>query len=475
MSPALQPTPPFVPTTDSQFREALERLGTLSVFKDVDHWEIIDDPWRRPVRPQAFKYVEFDPICEQTHLDYMSLTTNRLLTALNELDFVFLPSGPFALDGSFSTFYSDELEALANHIRPRLDDNALGFVSDNVSVRGVWTKAQFEEYFQDRVLPLSGEVPRSFALATESNYPVQAAELLLIQHAVDFLTEASHMARYTLGDYGPLQSQLFRVLLDEFGYGVHDTKHSTLFKRALESVGLQPGSHAHWQFYLTSTLLLNNYFHRITARPRHLFRYLGAITLAENTFGPYCRAFAGILKGIYGDDVDVRYYTEHAHIDKHHGRMTYEGMLLPAIDRYGPGIIREIVLGIEETLYLQGLAERDLEAQLSWMSKKDAYHELGMEIRDQVLADQDRLSITRLIEPKGELSVTHVHDGDELCIVNEGVLRFVSGPNSFVDLQPGQAVVIRKNRLHGAIVLSDECRYNIYSIGNYRRYADRDV
>jgi hypothetical protein len=109
------------------------------------------------------------------------------------------------------------------------------------------------------------------------------------------------------------------------------------------------------------------------------------------------------------------------------------------------------------------------------MSKKDDYHELGMEIRDKVLADEANLPVARLIEPRGYLSVTHVHDGDELCVVDSGVLRFCSGPNSFVDLEAGQAVVIRRHRLHGAVPLSEVCHYNIYSIRDYRRYADRDV
>ena len=101
--------------------------------------------------------------------------------------------------------------------------------------------------------------------------------------------------------------------------------------------------------------------------------------------------------------------------------------------------------------------------------------ELGMEIRDKVLADEANLPVARLIEPRGYLSVTHVHNGDELCVVDSGVLRFCSGPNSFVDLEAGQAVVIRRHRLHGAVPLSEVCHYNIYSIGDYRRYADRDV
>jgi hypothetical protein len=461
--------------SDKMFKASLDELARLPIFADVEHWEITGNPWCRPIRPQSFKYFQFGPVTPANHLEYAALTTNRFLTALNEIDFLFLPDRGLEPKAAFDQFYSEDVRSHANVVGPKLADYALNFVDDEVHVQGSWTKPQFEAYFADRIVPLRDKMPASLAMVTGSKYPVQAVQLLLMQHAVDFLTEASLMARYALGDYGALQSEMFKVLLDEFGYGVHETKHSTLFKRTLESVDLLSNSHAYWQFYLNTTLLLNNYFHRITSRPRNFFRYVGAITLAENTFAPYCKAVSKLLRSVHGDKVDTRYYDEHAHIDVHHGRMTYQDIALAAIDRHGDAIIPEIVLGMEQTLYLQDLAERDFQAQLTWMSKKDDYHQLGMEIRDAVLADEANLKVARLIEPRGYLSVTHVHDGDELCVVNSGTLRFCSGPNSFVDLEAGQAVVIKHNRLHGAVPLSEECRYNIYSIGDYRRYADRDV
>lgn len=464
-----------IPASDEElFSILVNRLAAAPLFADVHEWEVTG-PWRRPVRPKTFKYFKFTHSTPDTHLRYAALTTNRMLTALNEAAFLFLPEGKLNSDWAGHSFYTEEFRLLSALVLPQLQKYALGFAEENVTVSGQWNKKKFKEYFEERIMPLVGRAPGSLELIEKSNYPVQAAELLLMQHALDFLVEASHMARYVLGDFGKLQSDLFRVILDEYGYGVHERKHSSLFKDTLRSVGLRTNSHAYWQFYLNTTFLLNNYFHRITRQPEEFFRYLGAITLAENLFGPYCRQTAAVLRKVYGDKVNVQYYQEHAHIDQHHGRMTLEEMLLPAIDLHGDEIIADIVLGMEQTLYLQDLGEKDLCSQITWMSKKDEYHQLGMEIKEAVLAKQDQINIMRLIEPRGELSVTHVHDGDELCIVNSGVLRFVSGPNSFVDLEPGEAVVIQKSRLHGAIVLSEVCHYNIYSIGDYRRYAHREI
>jgi hypothetical protein len=35
-------------------------------------------------------------------------------------------------------------------------------------------------------------------------------------------------------------------------------------------------------------------------------------------------------------------------------------------------------------------------------------------------------------------------------------------------LHPGEGIVIRRNRLHGAIVETEECTYHIHSIGDVR-------
>jgi hypothetical protein len=116
----------------------------------------------------------------------------------------------------------------------------------------------------------------------DSSNPVHAAKTFLIQLAGDFLVESSAMSRNILGSYGSIQSELFKVVIDEYGYGVHQSKHSRLFEETLESVGLESTPHSYWQFYLTSSLMLNNYFNYISGDHSKFFRYLGAIFYAEN-------------------------------------------------------------------------------------------------------------------------------------------------------------------------------------------------
>ncbi|WP_255211780.1 iron-containing redox enzyme family protein [Pseudomonas oryzihabitans] len=469
----MEATESLTPNEGPRINDLMERLGDHEIFRDGHDWVEAADVWKRPLRPQVFKYQSFEATTTSTVLSYDSLTMNRTLTALYEQDFLYLPStSEKNLLSMLRAAYNRELRALAAAVTPELEERVFRNIRKELVVGGVWTAEAFKNYFYsklDTAQTQSG--PSSINLVMSSEDRPLMAKLLLIQHAVDFLPESSHMARFVKGDYGEAQSAMFRVLIDEFGYGKHEVKHSSLFKETLKSVGMLDNSHAYWNYYLTSTLLNNNYFHYLTKSPERFFEYVGAITYAENAFGPYCNKVGRLLKSCFAE-VDARYYIEHYHIDGYHGSMTLNEILIPLAERFGPSVYTEFVKGVEMSCLLGTIMEEDLCAQIVWMEKKNQYRQLAEDIRDSVLADIDNLTVMLLDEPKGELSVPHVHDGDEFCIVDEGLLRFCHGPNCFSDLGPGDCVVIAKNRMHGALVLSDRCRYRILSIKDYQNYAD---
>lgn len=460
---------------NSTFEEKMYFLKNYLIYHDIENWVEEHNVWARPLRPQSFKHIKFVDTSYRNKLNYAAFTMNRTLTALYEQDFLYLPAKSKDIVKELKTIYSQDLREIASQLIPILEVKTLSFIKNEVNVYGYWDKEKFVEYFTEKIKAQENLLPQSFLFIKQHADKKDLIKMLLIQHALDFLPESSHMARYIKGDFGELQSAVFRVIIDEFGYGRHETKHSTLFKKTLASVGLKDNSHAYWMFYLNSTLLNNNFFHMLTRSQEMFFQYIGAIAYAENTFGPYCRKVKTLLRDCYGDAVDVSYYKEHEHIDYHHGIMTLKEIIIPAIEKYGNTIIPDIIVGIEATAKLQDIAEEDFYAQIEWMSKRNEYLKLAQDIKKKVLDDIANISVMHLNEPCGELSVTHVHDGDEFCIVDEGVLRFCHGPDCFSDLRSGDCVVIKNKRLHGALVISDHCKYRIFSIGDYTKYADYKI
>ncbi len=75
-----------------------------------------------------------------------------------------------------------------------------------------------------------------------------------------------------------------------------------------------------------------------------------------------------------------------------------------------------------------------------------------------------------LDEPRGELSITHSHDGDELCHVTSGEMEFLNGFQLSTTLKDDDGIIIQHNRLHGALIQSENCKYEIYTIGDVSQW-----
>ncbi|WDZ83712.1 iron-containing redox enzyme family protein [Micromonospora cathayae] len=463
------PYTPFELSPD-ELTAAVLRYASNPLYLDNDDWENADNPYRRQLRPQVVPHLDFSRVLPREELlSYQGLATQRILTTIYEADLVFLPQAGLAEKWEdFRRFYNPTNRVLGEIIRPALERQVFGFLDDEVEVAGAWTRDSLVEFLRnidnrDRQTPSLAE-----AAIEKSVDPQRAARMWLIQFAPDFLSEASPMIRNVLGNYGPVQSEWFKIIVDEYGYGVHSTKHSTLFENTLRSVGLETDLHHYWQYYLNSSLLMNNYFHYLGKNHELLFRYLGALYYTETTLVDFCERAAGLLTRVFGDSVDVRYFTEHVHIDTHHGRMALEKLILPLVDTYGETVIPEIVRGFEEFQVVADIADRDFAAQIEWMDDRPRYLALHDPVWEAIQSGRVTAPVAHLVEPRGELSNTHCHDGDELCHIVSGTMRFESGFDSTQILRAGEGTVIRRNRLHGANIESAECVYEIHSIGDHQ-------
>ena len=338
-----------------------------------------------------------------------------------------------------------------------------------MNISGAWHAESLEVFLReldnrdrDVVLPAEKAI-------RESSDPQRAAKMWLIQFAPDFLSGASPMLRNLLGNIGETQSEWFKIIIDEYGDGVHATKHSTLFERTLKSVGLHEDLHRYWQYYLPGSLLMNNYFHYLGKNHEMVFRYLGALFYAKTTLVDFCVRTAALLTDVFDGEVDVKYFTEHVHLDTQHGRMALEKLILPVVQRCGPAVIPEILRGYEEFQVIAQLTDEDFVAQISWMDEGPTNKQLHVPVYQGVIDGKVDAPVAHIVEPYGELSNTHSHQGDELCHVVSGTMKFVSGFQSYQILEAGEGTVIWRDRLHGAIIESDECVYEIHSVGDYRK------
>src|SRR2546429_6335136 len=324
------------------------------------------NPYRRMLMPETLAEVDFTrPLRLSEMTSYRSLVAHRLLGTFYEADTVLLPEqGLNGLRADFDLFYSEELRRLREASISDLERFAFAFLADEVDISGAWSVDALDAYFQHAADEVEHGESEALTAIAQARRPEVAADIYLVQLALDGLTEASAMSKNLGGAYGVEQSALFKIFIDEFGYGVYDAKHTTIFAKMLRSRQMATHVHAYWNFYLAGPTATNNYYYYVSRDHAKFFRYAGAVTYAERVFAPGFVKMIKTYRDIFGDDIDLHYCDEHAHIDQHHGRITREQVLLALAHKHGPSVVPELVRGIAEARLLGRWFESDTAAQI---------------------------------------------------------------------------------------------------------------
>lgn len=464
-------TDDFSTDNEDLCRDAVLGFCDSPLFHDNEH-RYEKDYFGRRLRPHVVKYLDFKNAEKQENLlSHSAFAANRILFAMNEVDILMMPASGIN-ENHFSERYSAEKMAQAFIGMPYLEKYLFSFLNDEIVLSDNWSMRAIEEYFNTYAHDSRKikNLPSADAILN-SKSPKIAARDWLVQLAPDFLIESSPMARYASGNYGRLSSSLFKIIIDELGYGEFKKKHSTLFEDTMRSAGLDSEPHKYWQYYLNGSLMLANYYNKITRNRRNIFKYIGAIFLAETGFIQSCAIWRDALRQAL-PDLDVRYFNEHCHIDIDHSRMAFDSLVRPAVETYGSFAAREIVQGFEEARLISEFAERDFVQQVQWKDNAEENTRIYRKVWPKVRAayEAGKISKADLDEPRGELSITHSHDSDELCHVSAGQMEFLNGFQQSTTLQGDDGIIIQHNRLHGALIHSESCQYEIYTIGDVNKW-----
>ncbi len=454
----------------AETKRLIELYAAQPLFADTPEWVIRDNPFRRPVDSRAIQLLDFStPLDRSGVLGASALAAHRMLLNIYETDLIFLPGTDFATKRKdFSSYYSNENKLLGELVRPILEAHVFSFLDDEIDVTGKWSVEALKSYLHSVVNKHEQSELEICAKVLSSSDPKRASRELLIQVAGDFLSEASASSRNILGKYGEIQSEFFKIVIDDYGYGVHPAKHSTLFENTLATCDLLSDVHAYWQFYLSSSLAINNYYHYVSRDHSKYFRAIGAIAVAETMFSHTCRQISKMLRTVFGKAVDTYYFDEHFHIDAHHGRMAFEHVVAPAIARHGDAVIPDIVRGMEELQWLTSLSDEDFIAQIVFADGVEDLKAQAQEIHRMIRNGKLETLVTTHFENGSKSRITRVCDQDKLYVVDSGVLDVVVGQDHSVRLEGGDAMIVPRQRLHGLAVQSDESRYHVYELGDYQ-------
>ena len=451
-------------------RRLIDLYAARPLFDDTSEQLIRDNPYCRPIDRESIQRFDFSETVNRSGaLGASALTAHRLLLNIYETDLIFLPDKNFAgKRNDFASYYSNENKLLGELIRPTLEAHVFNFLEQEINVTGKWTLEAVKTYLDDLVAKHEQSELEMCTAIVSSADPVRAGRALLLQLACDFLSEASASARNILGKYGAIQSEFFKIVIDDYGYGVHPAKHSTLYENTLATVDLISEVHAYWKFYLSSTLSLANYYHYVSRDHSKYFRAIGAIAVAESMFSHTCRKISQMLRTVFGKDVDTYYFDEHFHIDAHHGRMAFEHVVAPAIEQHGNAVIPDIVRGMEELQLLTAIADEDFIAQVKF---GDAVADLKLTaeaIHARIVEGSLQPSAITHLGTRTQPFITRVNNQDQLYAVQSGTLDLVLSSDQTIRLDRGDVMIVPRERLHGTAVVSEECYYRVYDFEDYQ-------
>ncbi|HEY2357624.1 MAG TPA: iron-containing redox enzyme family protein [Phenylobacterium sp.] len=244
----------------------------------------------------------------------------------------------------------------------------------------------------------------------------------LVQSSPDLLAEASASALGIIGEYGEPQSALFRILIDEFGYGSHGKKHSVLYRATMRSFGLDDAYNGYWPWFDTEALALHNAIHWLFQNPRNFFAQMGFLLYAETAYQRSTQAHHRYLRQFH-PEADARYFGEHAHIDLHHTRMVIEEAVTPLAARFGAEVGREIVAGAEFTRTAFARAGEHL------VAVSEAFAASGSAAYGPPLEPRERLG--RPVTPRSDLA------GLDGARIQVGALGWLDDARDFATFPPG--------------------------------------
>ncbi|HRD46553.1 MAG TPA: iron-containing redox enzyme family protein [Caulobacter sp.] len=285
-----------------------------------------------------------------------TLVAHQTLLRAYQARYVVLPEtlpGASVVEAMARHYAPDRLRALTE-ARPTLETRLIGPLAAQADAAE--PKTDVLAYI-DHLLTELRSVNSDAVLDRIDGHPRAEAHYrnFLVQSSADLLAEASASALGVIGEYGAPQSALFRILIDEFGYGTHDRKHAVLYRSTLRSFGLDDAYNRYWPLFDGPTLALHNTIHWLFQNPANFFRQIGFLLFAETAYQRSTLCHSRFLARAF-PKADARYFTEHAHIDLHHTRMVIDEVVVPLLDRFGPEIGQEIVRGAELTRLVFRLA-----------------------------------------------------------------------------------------------------------------------
>lgn len=169
--------------------------------------------------------------------------------------------------------------------------------------------------------------------------------------SLDGLVESSRLCHILGGASNEVQATLIRVLLEEYGNGRLNRKHSTFFAQMMQELDLDPTPEAYLDWVPWQVLASINHNFFLTQRKRHFLRYVGGFTYFEIVGPSIYTDYITAASRLGLSDTAMGYWELHIREDERHGQWMLHQAAIPLAELY-PENAWELVLGYDQDKFM---------------------------------------------------------------------------------------------------------------------------
>ena len=178
---------------------------------------------------------------------------------------------------------------------------------------------------------------------------------LLAIASLDGMVEASQLSRTLGGVSNNIQSMMTRLLVEEYGGGRLNRKHSTFFKAMLTELNMCTEPEAYLDVVPWEVLAAINHSFLLSERKRFYLRYVGGLLYTEISVPAAFGNYRAAAERLTMSEAARSYWELHIREDKRHGQWMLHDVALPLAAMY-PGDAWELVFGYDQQKFISDRA-----------------------------------------------------------------------------------------------------------------------
>ncbi|HEX8474125.1 MAG TPA: iron-containing redox enzyme family protein [Pyrinomonadaceae bacterium] len=193
---------------------------------------------------------------------------------------------------------------------------------------------------------------------------------LLAIASLDGLVEASQLSRTLGGVSNDVHAVMTRLLVEEYGGGKIQRKHSTFFTSMLTELGMCTEPEGYFELVPWEVLAAINHSFLLSERKRLYLRYVGGLLYTEVSVPASFDHYRAAAERLGMSEAARGYWELHIKEDERHGRWMLHDVALPLAAKY-PREAWEIVLGYDQQKFMSDRAGAGVERSVREAERED--------------------------------------------------------------------------------------------------------